>query len=114
MAEVIVKHEVNPDRYLFARYLRRMIKRRGIRVSDLRDMIGVSNRVAGRWLRDEPGTTRPDVPSEAEAKMIAALLDVPEAFVVRLAERSREALNEGATQVVRLPDGEIKRRKVPT
>lgn len=111
---VVEREEVNPDRYLFAKWMRRMMRRRGMSVSEMRDLIGVTNREFGAWIRDEPkpGTSwrsrksrgRPAVPSDAYCKIIAELLEVPEGFVLRLADRARRYLDQ-KTMIVRQADG---------
>lgn len=80
------------DRYILARWMRRMMRERQIRFSELRDMLGVDARTFNRWIVDQSTKGATAVPSDADCARIADLLGVRRDLVQGLAAQSRRAM----------------------
>lgn len=108
----IVGTEKSLERHLFAKWLRRVMRQKGMRFVGLRENLGVDGNTFNRWMIDVPRGGTPLVPTDDECKMIASMMGVRDEFVLRLAQRTRDALNDTVV-VIKTEDGTIVKKPVP-
>lgn len=84
-----VEVKTNPDRYLFARWLRRAMKLNRMKIRELQEELGVEKGVLNNWLEDGVFSSgRPSYPNEQECHAIANLFGVAPDKVIEIVEDS--------------------------
>lgn len=86
------KVQTNPDRYLFAKWMRRAMKMNRIRVRDAQEELGVERSVLNNWIEDGAFSDgSPSYPDEQDCHAIANLFGVGPDKVIEMVEISRDA-----------------------
>ncbi len=89
---VLARVVISDDRYLFAKWIRRVAKQREVALTDIRHALGFDRPRWNRIIKDIPGTGQVEIPTREECQMIARFLKFTNIdFMLELAELSRAA-----------------------